>query len=109
MNRHAPDASDWYTSHRRRLMDELPRVSGDLCVLGAGNCADVDFEHLAKRFDQIHLVDIDEDAITRSRDRQPKALRERIVLHGDRDLSGILQHLDDWAEHFPSDAELQQA
>lgn len=108
MNRHAPDASDWYTPHRRRLMDELPRVSGDLCVLGAGNCADVDFEHLAKRFDEIHLVDIDEDAITRSRDRQPKALRERIVLHGDRDLSGILEHLDDWAEQFPSDAELQQ-
>jgi hypothetical protein len=109
MNRRAPDASDWYTPHRRRLMDELPRVSGDLCVLGAGNCADIDFEHLAKRFDEIHLVDIDEDAITRSRDRQPKLLRERIVLHGDRDLSGILPHLDDWAEQFPSDAELQQA
>src|SRR6185369_5257319 len=108
MNRRAPDASDWYTPHRRRVMDELPRVPGDLCVLGAGNCADIDFEFLAKRFDEIHLVDIDEDAITRSRDRQPRALRERIVLHGDRDLSGILQHLDDWAEQFPSDAELQE-
>src|SRR6185369_4130463 len=63
MNRRAPDASDWYTPHRRRVMDELPRVPGDLCVLGAGNCADIDFEFLAKRFDEIHLVDIDENAI----------------------------------------------
>ena len=108
MNRRAPDASDWYSPHRRRLMDELPRVSGDLCVFGAGNCADIDLEYLAKRFQEIHLVDLDGAAIERSRDRQPKALRERIVLHGDRDLSGILQHLDDWAERFPSDAELEQ-
>jgi len=108
MNRRAPDASDWYTSHRRHLMDELARASGDLCVLGAGNCADLDFEYLANRFDTIHLVDLDAGAIERSRDRQAKPLRERIVLHGGRDLSGILQHLDDWAERFPSDAELQQ-
>ena len=108
MNRRAPDASDWYGPHRRRLMDELPRASGDLCVFGAGNCADIDLEYLAKRFHEIHLVDLDAAAIERSRDRQPKALRERIVLHGDRDLSGILQHLDDWSEHFPSDAELEQ-
>jgi hypothetical protein len=108
MNRRAPDASEWYTSHRRRLMDELARASGALCVLGAGNCADIDFEYLAKRFEAIHLVDLDPAAIERARDRQPKALRERIVLHGDRDLSGILAHLDDWAERFPSDDELQQ-
>lgn len=109
MNFRAPDASDWYTPHRRRLMDELPRVPGDLCVFGAGNCADIDLEYLAKRFDQIHLVDLDADAIERSRDRQPKAVRERIVLHGERDLSGILPQLDEWAERFPTDAELQHA
>jgi len=108
MNRRAPDAADWYSAHRRRLMDELPRASGDLCVFGAGNCADIDLEYLANRFREIHLVDLDRGAIERSRDRQPKALRERIQLHDDRDLSGILQHLDDWAERFPSDAELEQ-
>ncbi|HYP76870.1 MAG TPA: hypothetical protein VER12_12975 [Polyangiaceae bacterium] len=108
MNRRAPDASEWYAYHRRRLMDELPQSSGDLCVLGAGNCADIDLEYLAQRFREIALVDLDGDAIERSRDRQPKAVRERIVLHGDRDLSGILPHLDEWAERFPSDAELQQ-
>ena len=108
MNRRAPDASDWYADHRRRLMDELARGSGELCVFGAGNCADIDFDYLAKRFSAIHLVDLDAAAIERSRDRQSKALRERIVLHGDRDLSGILDHVDDWAERFPGDAELQQ-
>jgi len=106
MNRRAPDASDWYSSHRRRLMDELPKQSGDLCVLGAGNCADIDLEYLGKRFREIHLVDLDGAALERSRDRQPQALRERIILHGDLDLSGILSHLDDWGERFPSDTEL---
>jgi hypothetical protein len=108
MNRRAPDASEWYAAHRRRLMDELPRASGDLCVFGAGNCADIDLEYLGGRFGEIHLVDLDGEALERSRDRQPKALRERIVLHGDRDLSGILQYLDDWAERFPNDTELEQ-
>ena len=41
MNRRAPDASEWYAPHRRRLMDELAQASGDLCVFGAGNCADI--------------------------------------------------------------------
>jgi hypothetical protein len=54
------------------------------------------------------LVDLDAAALERARDRQTNATRARIVLHGDRDLSGILQHLDDWAERFPSDAELRQ-
>lgn len=108
MNRRAPDASGWYAPHRQRLMDELAQASGALCVLGAGNCADIDLEFLAEQFDEIHLVDLDADAIARARERQPKALRERITLHGDRDLSGILQHLDGWAEQFPSDAELQR-
>lgn len=108
MNRRAPDASAWYASHRRRVMDELPRVPGDLCIFGAGNCADIDLEYLGRRFDQIHLVDLDAAALERSRDRQPKALRDRIVVHGDRDLSGILPYLDEWAEQFPSDTELEQ-
>jgi hypothetical protein len=108
MNRRAPDASGWYAEHRRRLMDEMAHASGDLCVFGAGNCADIDLEYLAARFREIHLVDLDGAAIERARERQPEAVRERIVLHRDRDLSGSLQHLDDWAEHFPSDADLQQ-
>jgi len=108
MNRRAPDASEWYTPHRRRLMDELPKERGDLCVFGAGNCADIDLEFLARRFNEIHLVDLDEAVLERSRDRQPSSIRERIVLHGEQDLSGILPHLDDWAEQFPGDAELQQ-
>jgi len=108
MNRRAPDASVRYSAHRRRLMDELPRSGGSLCVFGAGNCADIDLEYLAKRFEAIHLVDLDSAALERSRDRQPRAVQERIVLHGERDLSGILPHLDDWAEQFPADSELQQ-
>jgi hypothetical protein len=105
MNRRAPDAWDWYAPHRRRVMDELPK-GGDLCIFGAGNCADVDLEYLSKHFTEVHLVDLDGAALERARARQTKAVRDRIVLYGELDLSGILNRLDTWAEHFPSDAEL---
>src|SRR5450432_1744681 len=109
MNRRAPDAWDWYTPHRRRVMDELPKVTGDLCVFGAGNCADIDLEYLAKRFSEVHLVDLDGEAIERSRDRQSQTVRDRIVLHPDLDLSGFLDRLDAGPENFPQGAELGQS
>ncbi|HEY5377762.1 MAG TPA: hypothetical protein VIK01_28975 [Polyangiaceae bacterium] len=109
MNRRAPDAWDWYAPHRRRVMDELPRHSGTLCVFGAGNCADIDLEYLAKRFSEVHLVDLDGEAIERSRDRQSQAVRDRIVLHPNLDLSGFLDRLDAGPENFPQGAELGQS
>jgi hypothetical protein len=88
-----------------QLISELPR--GDaVCVLGAGNGSDLDLATLAEQYQQIHLVDLDGEALERARARQPLPLRERLVLHGDVDLSGLLEHLDDWGERFPEPAEL---
>jgi hypothetical protein len=106
MNRIAPDAWDSYAPHRQILMDAVSKASGDLCVLGAGNCADIDLEYLTKRFNQVHLVDLDGAALERSRARQTRAVRERIVLHPDLDLSGFLERLDAGGENFPSGAQL---
>ena len=78
-------------------------------MFGAGNCADVDLEYLARRFTQIHLVDWDGSALERSRDRQSKPVRDRITLHPGLDLSGFLPRLDDGSEQFPSGAELGQS
>ncbi|HWZ93544.1 MAG TPA: hypothetical protein VNW92_32010, partial [Polyangiaceae bacterium] len=107
-NRRFPDSRQIYAGHRARVMQlisELPR--GDaICVLGAGNGSDLELAALAQQYEQIHLVDLDGEALERVRAQQPPPVRDRLVLHEDVDLSGLLEHLDDWGERFPEPAEL---
>jgi len=103
-------ANDWEASagHRQRLMEligELPQ-GGELCVFGAGDANHLELEQLARRFSEIHLLDLDGEALARARDRQPSAVRAKIVLHERVDASGLLEHLDAWGERFPERAEL---
>ena len=90
-----------FASHRERLTARLsagvPAESGlRLCVLGAGNCYDLDLEQLGRSYREIHLVDIDEAAIDQARSRQDPLLRERIFCHAPVDLSGIFEPLERW-------------
>jgi len=96
-----------FAGHRQQLTELLVRESagragsqsasgGRLCVLGAGNCLDLDLERLAGCYAAIHLVDVDEQALVRARDRQSLSTRERLVLHGGSDLSGLLGRLERW-------------
>ena len=87
------------------LIGELPQ-GAELCVFGAGDVDGLDLERLLDTFREIHLVDLDGEALTRERDRQPAAVRGRIVLHDSIDASGLLEHLDAWGERFPERAEL---
>ena len=107
-NRRAPGNWDRYAPHRRQLMDLVAanQAGPDLCVFGAGNCSDIDLEVLSKSFEQIHLVDLDAEALERARERLPLSLRTRVVLHADVDLSGLLDHLDEWSEKFPEPNDL---
>ena len=82
---------------------------GDLCVLGAGNGSDLDLPALAERYETIHLVDLDGEALARCVDGAPAALRPRLVSHAGVDLSGFTARLDDWGEAFPPAAELGRA
>ena len=110
LNRRDPDTWAGYTSHRARLtrlVAELPR-GGQLCVFGAGNCNDLELEAMSSWFNEIHLVDLDGEALVRARDRQASGVRAQLVLHGDVDCSGLLEHLDDWGDRFPTRAELGQ-
>ena len=94
--------------HRLRLMtliSELPQ-GGELCIFGAGDANDLELERLALNFREIHLVDLDGEALTRARDRQGLSVREKIVLHDGVDCSGLLEHLDAWGDQFPERAEL---
>jgi hypothetical protein len=111
LNRRYPDTWARYAGHRARLtklVAELPR-GGELCVFGAGNCNDLDLEAMSSWFKEIHLVDLDGEALERARDRQASRVRPKLVLHGEVDCSGLLEHLDDWGDRFPSRAELGQS
>jgi hypothetical protein len=108
MNAEHPDSSASFTSHRLRLMDWVCRANpgGTALVLGVGNASDLDLPLLATRFRQVHLVDLDGAALERARSRQPPHVNEKLVLHGNVDLSGLLQHLDTWGDAFPAPQQL---
>ena len=91
-----------FAGHREHMTQEiLARApaggAGRLCLLGAGNANDVDLAALAMRFAEIHLVDIDAEAVGRARDAASPATRQRLRLHAPVDLSGFWGYLDTWA------------
>jgi hypothetical protein len=100
-NRSALPHAAAFASHRRtltRLLVERAKAgaTGRLCVLGAGNAYDLDFPALTRVFSEIHLVDLDRDALDATKARQEPEVRERLRLHAPLDLSGMLGRLDAW-------------
>src|SRR5204863_8063997 len=106
-NRNSADLWEPFANHRQRVT-ALARAAGGttLAVLGAGNCNDLDLPALAGAFQQIHLADLDADALGRARARQPPEIAERLVLHAPVDLSGALLQLKAFARQLPSRAQL---
>jgi len=116
---------DWalYAAHRARLTAAIAEssrlaaaagaASGEgrrLCVLGAGQCNDLDLERLAESFAEIHLVDIDGPALSRAVARQPASVRARLHRHGGVDLSGLSpRRLARWKRFVPDAAEIEAA
>jgi hypothetical protein len=67
-----------------------------LCVLGAGNCNDLDLARLAKHYSAIHLVDIDAKALERAVERQEPATQAHLSRHAPVDLTGFVDRLERW-------------
>ena len=61
---------------------------------------------LAPRFREIHLVDLDAVALERAVQRQPRAVRDKLILHAPIDLSGALGRLAAFRGRSPSDEEV---
>ena len=110
-NRELVERFDADAAHRERVTGHIEQLAqgGELCVFGAGNGDELDLERLARLFSEIHLVDLDAQALERARDRQPVHVRAKLVLQPEVDCSGMLQHLDAWGERFPERAELAQS
>lgn len=87
---------DRYAQHRAQQMALLEGWGGDrLAVLGAGNCNDLDLTTLAGSFRELHLFDIDAQALAGAYERQPLRVRRACSLH-ERDLTGVASLIDRW-------------
>lgn len=104
-----PDASgDWdlFKDHRdivtSMVIASVKRNEGDLCVLGAGACNDLDLQPLIEHFNQVVLVDTDLASMQRGMEQQGVLPDERFVrLQHGVDLAGIKEQLDVYAR-FPT-------
>jgi len=98
-----------FQAHRWRVGRFLvPRAPGveRLCVLGAGNCNDLDLAWLAEVYREVHLVDIDPAALAGAVERQEAAGNERVRRHAPVDLSGIADLVARWAGRGPGEVEI---
>jgi hypothetical protein len=95
-NRESAELWPSFGEHRARVtalaLTGAP-AGGTLAVLGAGNCNDLALAELAARFAEIHLVDLDEEAVQRARARQPPEVAAKLVLRAPVDLSGAFARL----------------
>ena len=102
---------DAMTSHRARVMRlliEARREAGrSLCILGPGNGNDIELARLAREFERVTLVDLDQAAVARAVGRLDKDGARRVKQFSPVDLSGILPVLESWMRHRnPTDAEI---
>lgn len=87
------------TAHREMITGYLIGLAGEkrgrLCILGAGNCNDLNLKRLLHAFSEIHLVDIDEVALEYAVQSQSLENESSIFLHKS-DLTGVGQQLAEW-------------
>jgi hypothetical protein len=106
-NRSAAGHESWFESHRVRLTREIELRApaegrGRIALLGIGNGNDVDLVAVAGKFAEIHLVDLDPEAVGRALARLPATVRDKFVVHAPLDLSGVFDRLEAWT-HSPPD------
>ncbi len=104
-NRDARLGWDLYQLHRERvtrlLIDSAPSTPGTLCVLGAGNCNDLDLQQLRRHFRSIHLVDLDPEAVSLGCELQ-HVLDDRAIRRcGGIDVTGISARIAAWTPQQP--------
>ncbi len=96
-NRASAAGWDLFAGHRDRVTGLVREgAEGRLLVLGAGNCNDLELGALASDFSEIHLADLDVDAVGRARARQSPDVAAKLVLHTPVDFSGAYATLPAW-------------
>jgi hypothetical protein len=116
-NRDSRTGWELYTEHRQNvtglLGQHVPAAKmpqARLCVFGAGNCNDLDLHRLRNRFHEIHLVDLDGEALLAGCEAQGVDNDPNIVRHGDVDVTGVMPLISQWRpDSPPSEVQVQTA
>lgn len=91
-----------FESHRQQqtqyILSSVTEKSERICILGAGNCYDIDLERIAAHFSEIHLVDIDRDALINARARVSPAVMKKLFLHAPVDVSCANKKMEAWLD-----------
>ena len=110
INATSQDQWEAFAEHRRCLTSALAREAtagrSRLCVLGAGNANDLDLTALLSAHREVHLVDLDSEALARGAERQGVAKHPRLRLHGGVDVTatlGILSYATPMSDLGPAD------
>lgn len=110
LNRSVAGNWDLFARHRARTTDLIVSIAGadplSLCVLGAGNCNDLDLRRLLGTFADVQLVDLDLDAMRAGVRRQTVPV-DRIRVHRG-DLSGVADRLRRWSASPPTNDEIDR-
>lgn len=109
LNRSTSGQWHLYASHRQELERLLvpDQPGGRICVLGAGNCNDLDLRWLTQVYREVHLVDIDPVALARGAKFQKVNESEKLRLHASIDLTGLADRLGKWKKTLPTADEVQ--
>ena len=101
---------DSSSAHRDKVMNLLiqPEASGNIALLAAGNCNDIDLSTLVRVYDQVTLVDLDERSLVAAANRLPVPKPLNLQIRAPVDLGGFTTVRDvRGREHLgPVDAEV---
>ena len=95
------DQWEGFASHREKVSSLLasagdPTVSR-LCILGAGNTNDLDLPRLLEAYREVHLVDLDGEAMRLGAERQGLGGHPQLHLHGKVELTAMLDGFARWS------------
>jgi hypothetical protein len=100
-NQESRDRWESFAGHRekvtRLLGSGVAPATGRLCVLGAGNCNDLGLATLLETYREVHLVDLDAEALAAGLRRQSVATHPGLHQHGNFDVTGMLDVMSTWS------------
>ena len=106
-NRNSAECWDDYAEHRAKVSGLLQeQAGGRLVILGAGNMNDLDLPSVVGAFSEVHLVDLDTEALDRGLARQAAEVRARLTPHAPVDVTGSLERLKGYVKAAPAAADL---
>ena len=101
-----------YANHRQKMMGLIDMHTGEkqgsICLLGAGNCNDIELPHLLNTFDSVTLVDLDPNALEFGISQQGVKDHPKLRVLSGVDLSGILAFIEAWQTQTASNQEKER-